>query len=366
MLLEPRSTANTAHEPGAETDKKRTLFATAHHEHDSATRQRMETNAKPVAVVLVNYEGAQPAALAGLQDLLHTAERIAGQWGSPKASLHVRTWPGEPKSGRGQAVDAVVLPPCLDTLPPADTVKRVAEWSRGRHAEGALVCGICVGTVVLAETGLLAGRIATTHWALRDLFASRFPRVELDLERGLVDEGDVITAAGLTGWLDLGLRLVERFFDPRVRDHCARLFLGDSAPSSAHAAWSPAHADAEILKVQSWLSRTAATDLSIARLAQVAGLGQRTFTRRFLHATGLRPLEYVRQMRIARAKRMLASSNLSVQEIARRVGYEDPRAFRRAFRALVGVSPRDYRQGSGKVRPSTADRAAPASAVPGA
>lgn len=301
---------------------------------------------QPRTIGIVRYPGAQEAAVYGLTDLLRTADRLSEQRGADHGRLTVVHWSphDEPLSLEGP-LDAVVLPPSLDE--PTNPGPLTA-WLQQRHREGTLLCSICVGAFVLAQTGLLDGRPATTHWALEEQFATRFPRVALDTDRLVVDDGDVITAGGLMAWVDLGLRLVERYLGPSVMQSTARYFLVDPGDREQrfYRTFAPSltHGDEAVLAAQRWLQGHCRNKVTVSMMAAQVGLGERTFLRRFRAATGLRPTEYVQHLRIGQARERLELTRDNVDEVARFVGYEDPGAFRRIFARLMGLSPRDYRR----------------------
>ena len=201
---------------------------------------------------------------------------------------------------------------------------------------------------MLAETGILDGRTVTTHWALGATFAARFPRVRLDLDRLLVDDGDLLTAGGVMAWVDLGLRIVDRYLGPTTVLAVARHFLVDPGGREQrfYSAFAPVltHGDGAILAAQRWLQNTCAEHVDVPRMAAVARLGERTFLRRFLRATGLRPTEYLQHLRVGKARELLERSDRSVDEVAASVGYEDTGAFRKVFARVLGLSPSEYRR----------------------
>ena len=211
---------------------------------------------------------------------------------------------------------------------------------------------MCVGAFLLAELSVLDGRPATTHWGVGEVFAARFPRVDLDTDRMVIDDGDIVTAGGVMAWVDLGLRLVERFLGPTTTLETARYFIVDPGGREQrfYSQFSPTldHGDEAILKVQRWLQGTIGERPSVDEMAARAGLGRRTFLRRFQGATGLRTREYLQHLAVGRARELLESSSESLQGISWSVGYEDPSAFRKVFLELIGLSPGDYRRRFGR------------------
>lgn len=197
------------------------------------------------------------------------------------------------------------------------------------------------------ESGLLAGRPVTTHWAYADAFRARFPEGRLDTDRLLIDDGDILTAGGVMAWTDLGLWLVERFLGAGIMVDTARAFLIDP-PGGAQGddgAFSPRlnHGDAAILKVQRWWHATDEREVGLAVLVARSGLEERTFLRRFHKATGLTTTEYGQRRRVARARELLRQG-LTPDQVAWEVGYADPGAFRKVFARLVGLTPAAYRR----------------------
>jgi transcriptional regulator GlxA family with amidase domain len=201
---------------------------------------------------------------------------------------------------------------------------------------------------MLAKTGLLAGRQATTHWSFADEFSTRFPDVLMESEHMVVDYGDVLTAGGAMAWVDLGLRLTERFLGSAVMHDTAH-YMNVDPPGREQRFYSgfeprTKHGDAAILKAQQWLSAQRDHAVTVADIAQQAGLEPRTFLRRFVQATGMKPTEYQQRLRMSRAREMLEFSRSSIDLIAEGVGYRDVRGFRRVFRGIVGLTPSDYRR----------------------
>lgn len=332
----------------------------------AAVKERaVDKVAEEVAEIgLLIYPDCQLAAVYGLTDLF----RIAGEWaqrgaegGTAPRLLRVSHWQvgagedaPEPSCiwdshpGRPHRLSHVIAPPSLIMPDRMQPMPKAADWMAGQHAAGATVCSICAGAFILAETGLINGRRATTHWAFAEELAERFPQVKLAAENMVVDEGDVMTAGGILAWTDLGLTLVERFLGTGVMLATARFLLVDPPrrEQSVYSAFIPKfdHGDAEILRVQHHIHAKSAEAQTIPELATRAGLAERTFLRRFARATGLRPTEYLQQVRVMKARDALETTHKSVDQIAWSVGYGDPAAFRKIFHRLTGVAPNLYRQ----------------------
>ena len=187
---------------------------------------------------------------------------------------------------------AVIAPPTLKGPPVQDERARSpARMATERHAEGATLCSICGGAFLLAETGLLHNRPATTHWTYADEFARRFPEIHVDADRLIIDDGDIVTAGGIMAWTDIGLRLIDRFLGLSVMLATARYFLIDTAGREQRfdSSFSPRlnHGDEAVLRVQHWLQKKGVRDVTLVGMAAYAGLEERTFLRRFRKATGV-------------------------------------------------------------------------------
>ncbi len=231
-----------------------------------------------------------------------------------------------------------------------------AAWLRRQHAQGALVCSVCTGSLMLAEAGLLDGEEATCHWAATDQMRSRYPAVMLRPERVLVSSGSehrIVTSGANASWTDLVLYLVARFCGEEEARRTAKLFLfgdrsGGQLPFTARVR-PRQHDDAAIAAAQEWIADNYAMPNPVAGMTEISGLAVRTFKRRFETATGYAPLDYVLSLRMEEAKQMLETSEAPLDVVAAEVGYTEPAAFRRVFRRATGISPLQYRQRFQKV-----------------
>lgn len=226
-----------------------------------------------------------------------------------------------------------------------------AAWLRRMYAGGVMVCSICSGSVFLAEAGLLNGLEATTHWSVAPLFRDFYPSVKLRPERILCPAGHehrVVTAGGASTWSELGLYLVARFASETEARRMAKVFvLGDKSEGQlpfAAMARPRQHADAAIEKAQMWISDNYTVGNPVSRMSEIAGLAERSFSRRFRKATGYGPVEYVQALRLEEAKQMLETTDHLIEDVALAVGYSDLAFFCRIFKRNVGITPARYRK----------------------
>ncbi|WP_353614032.1 GlxA family transcriptional regulator [Mangrovibacter phragmitis] len=310
---------------------------------------------------LLIYPECQLAAIYGLTDLF----RISGEW-VQEASDHgaipvirVSHWKVEDEEecvtciwdshpGEPHVLTHIIAPPSIVMpenmhIPPA-----AATWMKTMHTQGSTLCSVCAGAFILAETGLMDGRRVTTHWAFARQLAARYPQINVAEDNMVIDDGDIITAGGILAWADLGLSLVQRFLGAEVMLSTARFLLLDPPRQYQRpfAVFIPQfnHGDDVILRVQHYLHASASEAQVISELAEKEGMSERTFLRRFTKATGLRPVEYLQQIRIMKAREALELTVQPVEQIAWQVGYKDPAAFRKIFHKLTGLTPGIYRQ----------------------
>lgn len=240
----------------------------------------------------------------------------------------------------------VYTPECIRKLD-----RRLIAWISDMHAKGAQLYASCGGPLVLAEAGLLDGHSATTHWSYIPLFKQAFPDIELQENRILVQSGpghSLVSSGGASSWQDLCLYMIARHCGIEEALRISKLFYyqwhRDGQQPYATMVANVGHEDAAVLKSQQWIAEHYDHPDPVREAVAISGLPKRTFDRRFRAATGYAPLAYVQSLRIEEAKQMLETSQDSVEEIARQVGYEDTASFRRLFRRLVGMIPSEYRR----------------------
>lgn len=233
----------------------------------------------------------------------------------------------------------------------------IVEALREAHRRGARLLSICSGSFVLAATGLLDGRRATTHWRYADILQARFPKIQVDPDVLYVDEGQVMTSAGSAAGLDLCLHLVRRDYGAEVANQVARRLVIAPHRDGGQAQFLQRPIErAERSSLSALLEkvrRRLGEPLRIAQLARSAAMSQRTFMRRFRAATGLSPADWITRLRVDRARELLESTSLSIEHIAARTGIGTATTLRHHFRRRVGISPAEYRRRFSRQRHET-------------
>jgi AraC family transcriptional activator FtrA len=220
---------------------------------------------------------------------------------------------------------------------------------RVAHARGARILSLCSGVFVLAAAGLLEGRRATTHWRYFEALAARHPGLRLVPDVLYVDEGEVLTAAGSAAALDLCLHLIRRDFGPAAANSVAERLVvpahrdGDRAQRLPRPVPRERASGARLAAMLDRVRACLAEDWPIARLAAEAAASPRGLHRRFREAVGLAPGAWLLQERVARARDLLETTLLPVEEVARLVGFGDVAALRRHLRRRTGLAPSAYR-----------------------
>ncbi|MEV6303267.1 helix-turn-helix domain-containing protein [Actinoplanes sp. NPDC051861] len=242
--------------------------------------------------------------------------------------------------------DTVIVPSVgdIDTPQPPALVEAV----RAAYASGARVASLCTGAFVLAEAGLLDGRRATTHWAHTDLLRGRFPAIDVDPDVLYIDEGRVLTSAGKAAGMDLCLHLVRLDHGTAVANSLARTLVIPPHRDGGQAQFIPAavtHGRNHVLAgLLPWVLERLDQPLTVTDLARHAGMSSRNLARHFAAVTGVAPLRWLLTQRVARARELLETSDLSVEQIAARTGMGTATTLRRHFNQQVGVPPEGYRR----------------------
>jgi len=235
----------------------------------------------------------------------------------------------------------------------AEEAKLLAEV----HGRGAILGSACSGAVLLGEAGLLANCEATIHWGYVKTLTNNYPGVRVKLQQSLVLSGEaqrIVMAGGGSSWQDLALYLIARHVGLAQAIEVAKVYMLQwhdlgQRPFASLMSFRQTD-DAVINRCQAWMAENYGTSSPVAAMIEVSQLPERSFMRRFRHATGMTPLDYVQALRLEEAKQMLETGDLPVEAIANEVGYEDASFFGRLFRRKVGLTPAQYRLRFGSIR----------------
>jgi len=318
-------------------------------------------------IAIVALDDCFASNVVGLVDLLHSANLIAAQCDPPLDSMfewQVLSSDGRPvraSNGYTLAVDGavngrwqakVVVVPAFSIAHPRQLEAKLARerglvrWLQAQFRSGATIAAVCSGSFLVAESGLLNRKPATTTWWLAPLFEQRYPRVALDPSSMLTDADRLICCGTGMSHVDLGLYLVERYGSPELARLCAKYVVLDSRRRSQAPYMILNHVrtyNPVILKAEKWIKANVRRSITVEAIARHVAVSQRTLLRLFKESTGASPLAFVQKVRIEASKALLENTRLRIDEIVDRVGYTDDGAFRRLFRKHTNMSPRAYR-----------------------
>jgi len=220
-------------------------------------------------------------------------------------------------------------------------------WLRKCWQQGSTLIGVGTGVCFLAESGLLDEHSATTHWHYVEQFKRDYPKVDLKPDFFITQSERIYCAASLNALADIIVHLIAQTYGRAAAQNVERNFSHEIRKPYEEQRYLEGavdrHADELIAQIQFWLRTNLNSELTICQLAQQFGLSQRSLTRRFKIATGVRATQYWQQLRIETAKDLLTASNLSIQEISYQVGYQDQGHLSRLFKQHIGQTPKDYR-----------------------
>lgn len=246
-----------------------------------------------------------------------------------------------------EEADTVILPAWCD--PHQKPSAALMQALRAAHARGARIVGLCLGTFVLAEAGLLDGRAASTHWAWAGDFEQRYPQVALNQNALYIDEGDILTSAGTAAAIDCCLHIVRNDYGAEIANRIARRLVVAPHRHGGQAQYIekplPAAADADQLDVTiNWAITHLNEPLSLERLADHAGMSLRSFTRHFKKKTGDTFTQWLLNHRLAAAQRLLETTPYSIEQISEMAGFGSTISLRQHFSRAFSISPASYRR----------------------
>lgn len=305
-------------------------------------------------VAVLEVQGCMASSAAITHDVMTTANRISGvaKRALPFRVNTVRCGPHR-NSAELRSAELIIIPGL--GIASADELEEKLRSPACRRATGMLVeafesgstlAASCASTFLLGEAGLLDGRRATTTWWLAPFFRRRYPKVELVTDQMVVADWPIATAGAAMAQMDLMLAVIAKFSSPRLSESCARYLLLDQRRSQAPymALAFLAGQDEKIARAEAWVRKNIDRDFSMDEIASTVGLTPRTFARRLASVCGLSPVRFAQRIRIEAAELLLETTRLSVDEVARRVGYAEPSTLRRLIRRESRRSPAELRR----------------------
>ncbi|WLQ35512.1 helix-turn-helix domain-containing protein [Streptomyces castrisilvae] len=246
--------------------------------------------------------------------------------------------------------DTVVVPASYELGPVHDEGRLTEELAAALAyvRPGTRMVSICTGSYVLAAAGYLDGRPATTHWSSADHFQQLFPAVRVDPDVLFIDDGDVLTSAGVAAGIDLCLHMVRRDHGTAVANDVARRTVVPPHRDGGQAQYIqrpvPDTQFATTTTARAWALGRLERPIQLRDMAQQESMSVRTFTRRFREEVGVSPVQWLTQQRVELARRLLESTDLSIDQVARDAGFGTPTSLRQHLQTALGVSPTVYRR----------------------
>lgn len=255
---------------------------------------------------------------------------------------------GEPLPDRPGRTDLLIVPGGAGLREPVRLAK-AARWLGTHHERFQRIASVCTGAFALAESGLVDGQRATTHWRFAGELAARYPRVRVDPDALFIRDGKFFSSAGIAAGIDLSLALIELDHGARIATSVARELVVFLRRTGAQAQFSEPlklqmRASDRLSSVCAWAANNLGADLSVPSLAQRAGLSERQFARLFVASFATPPAQYFARLRLDAARTALGQSRTSVDAVAHSVGFRSADGLRRAFEKRFGITPGEYQR----------------------
>jgi len=315
----------------------------------------------PRSILLLAFPDVQLLDVCGPLQVFACANELAVQrgFGEPYAPRVVAAAGGLLTTSSGLAllagsiqsvkgpVDTLIIPGGRG-VSAASADARLIRWTQRQAKRSRRIASVCSGAFLLAETGLLDGRRAVTHWARCDELADRYPKLRVETDPIFIRDGAIWTSAGVTAGIDLALALVEEDYGRSMALDIARelvVFLKRPGGQSQFSTMlSMQKADDRFGELHAWMAAHLASDLSVPALARRLHMSERSFMRHYKAETGRTPARAVEQLRVEAAQRLLGETSWSVKRIATRCGFGSEETMRRTFVRLLRVAPQVYRE----------------------
>lgn len=322
---------------------------------------------RSVHIAILVFPSCVPSAATGPADVFNVANTVARLRPAAEQIHFTSSWVSveggtvQVEGGIAFATSALADTPCdallipgIDHQTPSQLVRALERLTLEKQAvnafaaRGSLMAATCSGTYLLGEAGLLDGQRCTTSWWLGAHFEQRYPQATLQGDQILVADGTLLTAGGITSYLDLALWLIGHFGGDALRQIISKLLLADSKRLSqtpyVMAALVENRGHAVVERARAWLNRHLDKAWTMDELAEHCNTSARTLLRRFRAGVGMTPVQYAQQLRVERAKSFLESTTMSLDTITARCGYEDVSTFSKVFKRWTHITPGEYRR----------------------
>lgn len=314
-----------------------------------------------VRVAIINYEFALASAIIGIVDILGIVNefcikhshckrfetKIIHADKSVKNFYQTISFESEPLD-ENEDFDLIIVPPLIDVEHKFNTQQKLLDWLFLMYSKGNCIASVCIGAYVLAQANLLDGKHATSHWIIEQKFRADYPKVKLQIDRLVVEDENIITAGGVTAYIDLSLYIVRKFMNVEIAYMCAN-YLGVDAGRTSQQHYKnlssvAAYNDKQIEKLIEWLKENFSKQITLKQMSKKISVSERTLMRKFKKATGELPHKFIQKLRVQKAKQLLIQTNDSFEYITYLVGYTNPSTFRKLFKEMTGLNPGMYRE----------------------
>ncbi len=314
---------------------------------------------QPLNIAIVNCDNTLTSALFGIMDIFaiynkdcvdenaRKVETTIVRSGAEKIAFNPTATIKDRPIDSGDDFDIVIIPPMINLGHELSENDALIRWLQQMYQQGTLLVSVCVGVYILAQAGLLNGKKVTTHWMIEDKLQQEFPQIRVDTSKILIEDNNIVTAGGVSAYIDMCLYIIRRFASIEAAYHCANVLIVDAGRSSQlhykNLSMIFTNGDDDVQRAIDYLQEHYGNKIKVEDIAKHLGLNERTFLRKFKKATGFLPTAYLQNLRIEKAKEMLILSDQKFEAITHRVGYNNVSTFRNLFRKSTGLNPKNYR-----------------------
>ncbi len=318
-------------------------------------------NSNSINIAIINYDYALASAIIGIMDIFAIVNNfclVDNQ--SKKFNVKILHMKDDIKNfnlkinfnsqvlDTEEEFDLIVIPPLIDLEHKFDTDRKLLDWLERENIKGTHIGSICIGAYILAQAGLLNGKHVTSHWVIAEKLKKDFPLIKLDIDKLIIEEENIITAGGVSAYIDFCLYCTRKFISNDVAYICAN-YLGVDAGRVSQQHYKdlsivPVNNDQDIQLLIEWISTHFRESLTLDFMAKKIFVSKRTLLRRFHKATGDLPNQYLQKVRVEKAKKLLITTNESFEYITYLVGYNNSSSFRKLFTKLTGLKPIQYKE----------------------